>query len=63
MPEREWAVDDSRSLASVIVTSPTVDPIDGGSLAELVEEKAVGVQSVTRVNETGFDPFDSPVVG
>lgn len=47
---------------AAIVTSPTVDLIDGDRLAELAKDKAVGVQSVVRVNEAWFDRFDGPVV-
>ncbi|HHX45763.1 MAG TPA: restriction endonuclease, partial [Brevibacterium sp.] len=43
---------------AAIVTSPTVDLIDGDKLAELVREKNVGIRSVIRVQEEWFDRFE-----
>ncbi len=43
---------------AAIVTSPTVDLIDGDRLADLVKEQRLGVRSVTRVDPTWFDRFD-----
>lgn len=43
---------------AAIVTSPTVDLIDGEKLAELVREKNVGIRSVIRVQEEWFDRFE-----
>ncbi|GGM84229.1 hypothetical protein GCM10009721_06200 [Terrabacter tumescens] len=45
---------------AAIVTSPTVDLIDGERLADLVKEQRLGVRSVTRVDPAWFDRFDSP---
>lgn len=43
---------------AAIVTSPTVDLIDGERLAELVKEQRLGVRTVTRVDPDWFDRFD-----
>lgn len=43
---------------AAIVTSPTVDLIDGERLAELVKDQRLGVRSVTRVDPEWFDRFD-----
>lgn len=43
---------------AAIVTSPTVDLIDGDRLAGLVKEQRLGVRSVTRVDPAWFDRFD-----
>ena len=43
---------------AAIVTSPTVDLIDGDRLVELVKEQRLGVRSVTRVDPAWFDRFD-----
>jgi len=43
---------------AAIVTSPTVDLIDGERLAELVKEHNVGLRTVTQVREDWFDKFD-----
>ena len=45
---------------AAIVTSPTVDLIDGERLADLVKEQRLGVRSVTRVESAWFDRFDTP---
>ena len=44
---------------AAIVTSPTVDLIDGDRLADLIKEQRLGVRSVTRVDPTWFDRFDT----
>ena len=43
---------------AAIVTTPTVDLIDGERLAELILEKQVGVRLEPRVNPKWFDRFD-----
>ena len=43
---------------AAIVTSPTVDLIDGERLANLVKEQRLGIRSVTRVDPDWFDRFD-----
>lgn len=43
---------------AAIVTSPTVDLIDGDRLADLVKEQGVGVKMITQVNPAWFDRFD-----
>lgn len=43
---------------AAIVTSPTVDLIDGDRLAELVKEQRLGVRLVTQVEPAWFDRFD-----
>ncbi len=43
---------------AAIVTSPTVDLIDGERLTELVEEQRLGVRRVTHVDQAWFDRFD-----
>lgn len=43
---------------AAIVTSPTVDLIDGDRLAGLVKDQRLGVRSVTRVDAAWFDRFD-----
>ena len=43
---------------AAIVTSPTVDLIDGERLAELVKEHNVGLRTVIQVREEWFDKFD-----
>ncbi|MBK8469365.1 MAG: restriction endonuclease [Candidatus Phosphoribacter sp.] len=43
---------------AAIVTSPTVDLIDGERLADLVKEQRLGVRSVTQVDPAWFDRFD-----
>lgn len=42
---------------AAIVTSPTVDLIDGNRLASLVKEQGLGVKTVTRVDPDWFDRF------
>lgn len=42
---------------AAIVTSPTVDLIDGDRLSELVKEQRLGVRNVTRVDPAWFDRF------
>ena len=42
---------------AAIVTSPTVDLIDGERLASLVHEQKLGVRSVIRVDPEWFDRF------
>lgn len=43
---------------AAILTSPTVDLIDGDRLTDLVKEQRLGVRSVTRVDPEWFDRFD-----
>ncbi|HWJ68028.1 MAG TPA: restriction endonuclease [Nocardioides sp.] len=43
---------------AAIVTSPTVDLIDGERLTELVKEQRLGIRTVTRVDPAWFDRFD-----
>lgn len=43
---------------AAIVTSPTVDLIDGERLSQLVKEQRLGVRTVTRVDPDWFDRFD-----
>lgn len=43
---------------AAIVSTPTVDLIDGDRLCDLVEEQEIGVRKVTQVNEPWFDRFD-----
>jgi len=43
---------------AAIVSTPTVDLIDGDRLCDLVEEQEIGVRKVTQVNEAWFDRFD-----
>ena len=43
---------------AAIVTSPTVDLIDGDRLSELVKEQRLGTRTVTRVDPAWFDRFD-----
>lgn len=43
---------------AAIVTSPTVDLIDGERLSALVSEQGLGVRTVTRVDGAWFDRFD-----
>ena len=42
---------------AAIVTSPTVDLIDGERLASVVHEQKLGVRSVIRVDPKWFDRF------
>ena len=42
---------------AAIVTSPTVDLIDGERLASVVHEQKLGVRSVIRVDPGWFDRF------
>lgn len=42
---------------AAIVTSPTVDLIDGDRLAELVKEQRLGTRQVTQVDPAWFDRF------
>lgn len=44
---------------AAIITSPTVDLIDGERLCDLIKEQKLGVHSVTRVEPEWFDRFDS----
>lgn len=44
---------------AAIVTSPTVDLIDGERLAELVKEQGIGVRTVTQVDPDWFNRFDN----
>ena len=43
---------------AAIVTSPTVDLIDGNRLADLVREQKLGVRSVIKVEPEWFNKFD-----
>lgn len=43
---------------AAIVTSPTVDLIDGERITELVREQRLGIRTVTRVDPEWFDQFD-----
>lgn len=43
---------------AAIVTSPTVDLIDGDRLADLVREQKLGVRSVTQIDPVWFNRFD-----
>lgn len=43
---------------AAIVTSPTVDLIDGDRLADLVKEQGLGVKMITQVDPAWFDRFD-----
>lgn len=43
---------------AAIVTSPTVDLIDGERLCDLVLEQELGVKLAPTVNEAWFDRFD-----
>lgn len=43
---------------AAIMTSPTVDLVDGDRLAELVKEQNIGVRDVTKVELDWFNRFD-----
>lgn len=43
---------------AAILTSPTVDLVDGSRLVDLVKEQGLGVRSVTKVDEAWFDRFN-----
>lgn len=43
---------------AAIMTSPTVDLVDGEKLCQLVKDKGVGIRSVVTVQEEWFDRFD-----